>query len=122
MNEKKTGTKRCAVVYQQGHLAGHLEELHSGAWQFTYIPGYDGLAISLTLPPRSEPYRFETFPPAFDGLLPEGPQLEALLRKHKIDRDDCFQQLLMVGEDMVGSLTVRSARPSRGQSKGDGDA
>jgi serine/threonine-protein kinase HipA len=32
--------------------------------------------------------------------------LEAILRKHKIDRGDCFGQLMVVGQDVVGSLTV----------------
>jgi serine/threonine-protein kinase HipA len=44
-------------------------------------------------------------------LLPEGPQLEALLRKHKIDRHDAFRQLVTVGEDLVGSLTVHELQP-----------
>ena len=39
--------------------------------------------------------------------LPEGPQLEALLRMHKIDRSDTFRQLVIVGADLVGSLTVK---------------
>jgi len=48
-----------------------------------------------------------SFPPVFEGLLPEGAQLEALLRRYKIDKQDMFQQLLIVGEDVVGSLTIR---------------
>lgn len=55
-------------------------------------------------------YVFTTFPLVFEGLLPEGPQLEALLRKHKIDRNDAFRQLITVGGDLVGSLTVRLAK------------
>jgi len=95
---------RRAKVYQQGHLAGYLEEQEADSWQFSYLPEYEGLAVSLTMPKRTEPYRFATFPPLFDGLLPEGLQLEALLRKHKIDRNDCFRQLMIVGEDLEGSL------------------
>jgi serine/threonine-protein kinase HipA len=101
---------RGAQVYQQGQLAGYLEEQGGGSWQFSYLPEYDGLAVSLTMPKRTKPYRFSTFPPLFDGLLPEGLQLEALLRKHKVDRNDLFGQLMIVGEDMVGSLTVRPAK------------
>lgn len=98
---------RRAEVYQQGRLAGQLQEQPEGSWQFRYNPGYEGLPISLTMPVRNEPYHFKTFPAVFDGLLPEGPQLEALLRNHKIDRKDLFKQLITVGEDMVGSLVVR---------------
>ena len=48
------------------------------------------------------PYDFAGFPPFFDGVLPEGPQLEALLRHGKLDRDDLLGQLLYVGGDLVG--------------------
>jgi serine/threonine-protein kinase HipA len=34
-------------------------------------------------------------------------QLEGLLKIRKIDRDDCFSQLMAVGEDMIGAVTVR---------------
>lgn len=110
---------RRAEVYQQGQLAGYLEESGGGSWQFTYLPEYEGLAVSLTMPKRNEPYRFRTFPPLFEGLLPEGLQLEALLRKHKVDRNDFFGQLMIVGEDMVGSLTVRPAKHSSEEQEGD---
>ncbi|MGQ3891658.1 hypothetical protein [Legionella sp. CNM-4043-24] len=32
--------------------------------------------------------------------------LEALLRKYKIDRNDCFSQLVLVGQDVVGAVTI----------------
>lgn len=98
--------KRYAEVYQHGIPAGHLIELESGQWRFQYLPNYKGQAVSLTMPVRPEPYYHDQFPAFFDGLLPEGPQLEALLRKHKIDRNDGFKQLITVGADMVGSLSV----------------
>ena len=112
MSAGPMSSKRCAEVYQQGHLAGRLEELGAGAWQFTYSSDYNGLSVSLTMPIRSESYHFEQFPSVFDGLLPEGLQLESLLRIHKIDRNDFFRQLMIVGEDMVGSLTVREHQPA----------
>ena len=40
-------------------------------------------------------------------LLPEGYQLEALLKRLKIDRDDPFSQLIATGKDMVGSVTIK---------------
>ncbi len=98
--------RRRAAVSQQGVLAGYLEEMGEGAWSFTYCPGFVGAAVSLTMPLRSDPYTFDRFPSVFEGLLPEGVQLEAVLRKHKIDRDDPYGQLIVVGADMVGSLTV----------------
>jgi len=97
---------RKAEVQQRGRLAGALEEIDRQHSRFTYVPGYAGEPVSLALPVRSEPYEFDRLPPAFEGLLPEGQQLEALLRQYKVDRGDMFTQLLMVGADVVGSLTV----------------
>ena len=109
MSEEAAGIERLrrAEVFQAGVLAGRLEEVSGGAWTFTYLDAYRGPPISLTMPVRGEPYRFSTFPAVFEGLLPEGPQLEALLRMHKIDRGDAYRQLVTVGTDLVGSLTVR---------------
>ena len=98
---------RTAKIYQQGELAGSLEELDRNHYRFAYAPGYSGGPISLALPVRDTAYEFDRFPPVFEGLLPEGVLLEALLRQCKVDKRDMFQQLLMVGEDVVGSLTVR---------------
>lgn len=103
--------RRRAAVCQHGDLAGHLEEKKEGGWTFRYVEGYDGPPISLTLPVQEQSYEFSEFPAVFEGLLPEGPQLEALLRKHKIDRHDAFRQLVIVGADLVGSLTVSEAPP-----------
>lgn len=102
----KQPKRRRAAVHQMGILAGYLEEMDAGAWSFTYCPEYLGQPVSLTMPLRREPYTFDRFPSVFEGLLPEGVQLEAVLRKHKIDRDDPYSQLIVVGVDMVGSLTV----------------
>ncbi|MFN7098093.1 MAG: HipA N-terminal domain-containing protein [Gammaproteobacteria bacterium] len=45
-------------------------------------------------------------PSLFDELLPEGIQLEGLLRIQKIDRHDYFSQLTCVGRDMAGAITA----------------
>lgn len=104
---------RTADVFVHDHLAGLLVEEASGrAYTFAYAPGYDGPPASLTLPVRAEPYRFERFPPFFDGLLPEGWQFEALLKRAKLDRHDRMGQLLAVGADTVGAVTVVPASAS----------
>ena len=96
---------RKALIYQQGIPAGYLTETEKG-YDFQYLPDYSGSGISLTMPVTDEPYIFDEFPPFFDGLLPEGYQLESLLRRLKIDRTDSFSQLIAVGADLVGSVTV----------------
>jgi serine/threonine-protein kinase HipA len=91
-------------------LAGYLQESEDGReYRFEYTPEYTGPPISLTMAVRTEAYVFEEFPPFFDGLLPEGAQLEAMLRLHKLDRDDKFGQLLLIGADTVGAVTVIKA-------------
>lgn len=88
-------------------LAGTLREIQKRRrYRFSYLKGYKGPAISLTMPTTKRNYDFNRFPPFFDGLLPEGFQLEALLRQRKIDHDDMFSQLLIVGQDLVGAVTV----------------
>ena len=91
---------------QFGVPAGTLRELEKGKFEFEYFPDYKAQPISVTIPVRPEPYCFEGFPPFFEGLLPEGPQLEALLRKAKLDETDFFGQLVQVGGDLVGSVTA----------------
>ena len=94
------------MIFQRGVLAGHVSQPENGEWRFVYEPGYNGPPVSLSLPVRVEPYPFAAFPPFLDGLLPEGAQLEALLRQLKIDRRDSYRQLIAVGQDVVGALKV----------------
>jgi serine/threonine-protein kinase HipA len=98
---------RTASVYLFDRLAGRLSEIQRGRrYRFVYEPDYDGPAVSLAMPVSQRAFDFTEFPPFFDGLLPEGVLLEALLRQRKIDRDDRFGQLLAVGADTVGAATI----------------
>lgn len=76
------------------------------AFQFEYHEDYNGAPVSLTMPTTQRLYLFTEFPPFFDGVLPEGGQLEGLLKIRKIDRYDYFSQLVTVGHDLVGAVTV----------------
>ena len=97
---------RQANVYQRGVLAGSLRELPGTGYEFVYAPDFQGAPVSLTMPVRKNAYHFKSFPPFFEGLLPEGYQLESLLRQAKLDKSDYFSQLIQVGADLVGSVTV----------------
>jgi serine/threonine-protein kinase HipA len=100
---------RRARVLVHGRPAGVLEEIERGRrYRVTYDGDYAGPPISLTLPVSGEPFEFDRFPPFFDGLLPEGVQLEGLLRQSKIDASDFFAQLVAVGRDVVGAVTVEA--------------
>ena len=99
---------RTALVFVHGELAATLIEHERGSkYILRYQSNYKGEPVSLILPVRSEPYAFDRFPPFLDGLLPEGAMLDALLRQKKIDRSDLFSQLLAVGADLVGAITVK---------------
>jgi len=99
---------RQAKVYVNNTLAGLLTELVLGNnYRFEYLEDYSGIPVSLTLPLNQKVYEFHEFPPFFDGLLQEGHQLEALLKLQKIDRNDLFTQLMAVGNDLVGNITLQ---------------
>ena len=96
-----------ALVYVNHVEAGILEMINEHKYQFTYYPEYSGLPVSLTMPITPTSYQFNMFPPFFEGLLPEGIMLEALLRKYKLDKNDYFGQLLTVGQDVIGAVTIK---------------
>lgn len=97
---------RKAKVLMQNEVAGELYEREGQTYFFLYKKGYQGLPISLTLPIREEAYDFERFPSFFEGLLPEGIQLEGLIKHQKLDKQDYFGQLLATGRDLVGAVIV----------------
>ncbi len=97
---------RKARVFVSDTDAGVLEELDKGTFKFSYHAHYRGAPVSLTMPLKNSPYDFAVFPPFFEGLLPEGVMLDALLRKYKLDKKDLFGQLLIVGVDVVGDVSV----------------
>lgn len=97
---------RQANVLVHGIHAGKLEELDDGFYRFTYYETYTHAPVSLTMPVTKRVYEFERFPAFFEGLLPEGVMLDGLLRKYKLDKDDLFGQLIQVGHDLVGAVSV----------------
>ncbi len=98
---------RKAKVYIHKKLAGYLTEMERNKkYKFLYDENYQGEPISLTMPVALKEFSFNSFPPFFDGLLPEGIQLDGLLRLKKIDQYDYFSQLIATGGDLVGAVTV----------------
>ena len=99
---------RKARVYVKGIEAGILSELKQGTeYCFEYLEDYEGLEVSRTMLTDQKHYSFDKFPPFFEGLLPEGVQLEGLLKIKKIDKNDLFSQLMAVGDELVGVITVK---------------
>jgi serine/threonine-protein kinase HipA len=101
---------KSANIFQKNELAGLLDALDDGSYRFTYKVGYRGEPVSLTMPTSQPVWEFPRFPSPFEGLLPEGVQLDALLRIRKLDKHDLFGQLLAVGQDVVGSLRIEPAK------------
>ena len=96
-----------AKIFVDGVLAGYLIEWEKNRhYEFSYLEGYLKQPISLTMPLNRRTYRFDKFPPFFDGFLPEGFMMEALLRKTKLDSNDRFEQLVRVGGELVGNITI----------------
>lgn len=99
---------RKARIFVKGVEAGTLTELIQGKeYVFEYLNDYTGLEVSRTMPTSVKIYKFDKFPPFFEGLLPEGIQLEGLLKIRKIDKRDLLSQIIAVGEDLVGVVTVK---------------
>jgi serine/threonine-protein kinase HipA len=98
---------RKAKVFVNSIEAGILIELEfNKKYIYEYKADYYGRSVSLTMPISQKIYEFNNFPPFFDGLLPEGHQLEGLLKFGKVDKNDLFSQLLAVGEDLIGNIAV----------------
>jgi serine/threonine-protein kinase HipA len=98
---------RKAIVNVHGIKAGYLIENEIGTYSCVYDEDYNLEPISLTMPTNQKNYYFNNFPPFFEGLLPEGIMLEGLLKINKLDAKDYFSQLVAVGNDMVGAVTVQ---------------
>ncbi len=99
--------RKAKVFFNKGVYVGVLTKLDTpNSYIFEYSDSYIGPPVSLSMPIINKCYEFNEFPPYFDGVLPEGFQLEALLRLEKLDRNDYFGQLLCVGKDLVGAFSV----------------
>lgn len=102
---------RSAAVFINGIHAATFTEIDRKNYVLEYDEAYKGLPISLKLPVAKKKFTFNQFPIFFDGVLPEGMMLENMLRTLKIDRYDYFSQLVAVGKDLVGHVTVQEIKP-----------
>lgn len=92
-------------VYVGDRLAGVL--IREGkSFVFEYLSGYEGPVVFLGWNLTQTRRKWDEFPPAFGGLLPEGVLLEQLLAKHKLDKSDQWGQLIAVGLDLTGFVSV----------------
>jgi serine/threonine-protein kinase HipA len=102
---------RTANIYIQNQYAGALSEDADGyvfSYHTDYLKNDNALAVSLTLPLRTEEYRSTVLFPFFDGLIPEGWLLGLVSRNWKIDPGDRFGLLLSVCKDCIGDVSIRN--------------
>lgn len=104
---------RKADVFYNNELAGYLTKSSQG-YIFQYDPEFQkkNIPISVSLPPRPEPYYSKELFPFFRGLLPEGWYLNIVSATQKIDNKDYFSVLTgTAGMDTIGAVTVRRGNP-----------
>src|SRR3989338_5783694 len=102
---------RQAQVFYGNELAGYLQEREGGCI-FEYDKEFlkKNIPISISLPPRDEPYKSKALFSFFKGLLPEGWYLSIVCATQKVDSQDDFGVLLSTTSvDTVGAVTVRKA-------------
>jgi serine/threonine-protein kinase HipA len=88
-----------ANVFVNGILAGELQEIERNKkYLFVYANAYNGPSVSLEMPTSKFIYEFDRFPPFFEGLLQQA----------KLDRNDFMSQIITVGKDLVGNVTVEA--------------
>ncbi len=67
---------------------------------------YNGPEVSRTVPVSDRVFTFDSFPSFLRDYCRKGSSWKGLLKTRKIDRADYFSQLMAVGNDMVGAVTV----------------
>ena len=99
---------RHAQVFYKNELAGYITETENGyTFQYEHEFLKKNIPISISLPPREEPYISKELFPFFKGLLPEGWYLNIVCATQKIDNKDSFGLLLASSSgDTIGAVTV----------------
>lgn len=109
---------RRAEIFVEGQLAGILEE-HDRGYRFSYLLEYlsapEVIAVSLSLPLRSEPYEDKRLFPFFDGLIPEGWLLELAEVTWKLNLRDRMGLLLACCKDCIGAVSVVPMKGGRSE-------
>lgn len=97
-------------VYLHDDRAGMLERLDGARLRFTYdsdwLSAAGGAPLSLSLPPREEPYADLECRPFFAGLLPEGEFLKSIARTFHISAENPFTVLREIGGECAGAVSL----------------
>lgn len=89
--------------------AGILASLDNGSTIFQYADDYfsdeNAVPLSLSLPPRPDPFEDIATRAFFENLLPENDQMRRVIDLHGIDRSDFVGLLQHLGADCPGALS-----------------
>src|SRR6476646_1912800 len=99
------------AVWLHGEPVGSLTAAEGG-YEFAYLPaaverlGEGAIALSCSLPVRSEPYDAAAARPYFEGLLPDGGRRARFALELELEPDDTLGLLAELGGDCPGAVLV----------------
>jgi serine/threonine-protein kinase HipA len=96
---------RVAQLHFDGVRGAHLVYTASAIERY----GVNGLALSASLPVRTEPYLPQQTAPYLDRLLPEGAARSLLEQQFHVPRGDTFHLLEALGRDCAGAVVIIDA-------------
>lgn len=88
--------------------AGWLRQTAQG-YEFEYLPDYNGLPLSLSLPLAQRRFSSPTLFPYFASLVPEGWLKKRYSDIQKIDENDLFSLLINNGSNLIGAVSIKGA-------------
>ena len=103
---------RKATILYKDEPAGLLEQHDDGSFIFRYNDDWfsntEKPAISLTLPKSKQEYASQYLFPFFFNLLPEGTNKSVVCKYMRVDPDDHFGLLMVIGEtETIGAISVK---------------
>ena len=93
-------------VYLGSRQIGELESDAEGRMTFRYLTNDPASALSLSLPPRTEPYNDTKCRPFFAGLLPEGAALQMAAESRRLQVYEIFKLLRAFGAECAGAVRL----------------
>lgn len=100
---------RALDVYLHDQLAGTLTQADDGQLAFAYAADYlreNSPAISVSLPPREEPFPDAITRPYFSGLLPDERARRMLASALGVSEGNAFGLLEIIGGESAGALSL----------------
>lgn len=95
------------AVFIGNERCGTLNEANTGALAFEYLPGYEGVPLSLSMPVALSKYGDRVVRPYLMGLLPDEETTRAAIgAKYGVSGDNPFRLLAHIGNDCPGAVRV----------------